>query len=96
MAAVAITFARYFVELTACRSPKAPIAAAALALLTAINCLGVRAGSNVQNVLMVLKIGAIAALVAGRLLVRSGSVRRPAPPRCAEPASLACCGSARR
>jgi APA family basic amino acid/polyamine antiporter len=32
--------------------------------LTAINCLGARAGSNVQSALMLLKVGAIAALVA--------------------------------
>ncbi|MDP8914305.1 MAG: amino acid permease [Pseudomonadota bacterium] len=63
MAAVAITFARYFVELTHAAVPEAAIAALALALLTAINCLGVRAGSNVQSTLMVLKIAAIAALV---------------------------------
>ena len=69
MAAVAIIFARYVVELTLVPIPEAAIAAGALALLTAINCLGVRAGSNVQNVLMVLKIGVIAALVlAGFLL----------------------------
>ena len=63
MAAVAIIFARYVVELTLIPVPEAAIAAGALALLTAINCLGVRAGSNVQNVLMVLKIGVIGALV---------------------------------
>ncbi len=63
MAAVAITFARYFVELTHSAVPEAAIAALALAILTAINCFGVRAGSNVQSSLMVLKIGAIAALV---------------------------------
>ena len=69
MAAVAIIFARYFVELTLVPVPEPAIAAGALAVLTAINCLGVRAGSNVQNVLMVLKIGVIAALVlAGFLL----------------------------
>ena len=65
MAAVAITFARYFVELTHLALPEGTIAAAALILLTAINCLGVRAGSNVQSLLMVLKILAIAALVIG-------------------------------
>ncbi len=40
------------------------MAAATLALLSAVNCLGVRAGSNVQSLLMVLKILAVAALVA--------------------------------
>jgi APA family basic amino acid/polyamine antiporter len=63
MAAVAITFARYFNELTHLPLPDGAIAAAALALLTAINCLGVRAGSNVQSALMVLKIAAILFLV---------------------------------
>jgi APA family basic amino acid/polyamine antiporter len=63
MAAVAITFARYFLELTHLPLPDGAVAAAALLLLTAINCLGVRAGSNVQSALMVLKIAAIAFLV---------------------------------
>ena len=67
MAAVAVTFARYFIELT--RAPLADgwVAAIALAILTLINCLGVQAGSVVQSTLMVLKIGAIAALVAAGL-----------------------------
>ena len=63
MAAVAITFARYFIELTGVRGPDWGIAIAALLVLTLINCLGVRAGSTTQNVLMLLKIGAIAVLV---------------------------------
>jgi basic amino acid/polyamine antiporter, APA family len=71
MAAVAITFAKYFLEIT--RLPASDVNAAivatlALGLLTVINCLGVRAGSTVQNALMVLKIAAIAALVACGLL----------------------------
>lgn len=63
MAAVAVTFARYFVELTELALPEGAVAAAALTLLTLINCFGVRAGSNVQSTLMVLKIGAIGGLV---------------------------------
>ena len=63
MAAVAVTFARYFVELTNIPIAHAYFAALVLATLTVINCLGVRAGSTVQSVLMVLKIVAIAALV---------------------------------
>ncbi len=71
MAAVAVTFARYFLEITHAPVSDAWIAAAALAILTLINCLGVRAGSNVQSALMVLKIVAIAALVgAGAMLAR--------------------------
>jgi APA family basic amino acid/polyamine antiporter len=63
MAAVAVTFARYFNELTGAQFPDWGVAAATLAALTAVNCLGVRAGSNVQSFLMVLKILALAALV---------------------------------
>jgi APA family basic amino acid/polyamine antiporter len=64
MAAVAVTFARYFSELTGASLPDWVTAALTLLLLTLVNCLGVRAGSNVQNILMVLKILAVAALVA--------------------------------
>ena len=84
MAAVAITFARYFLEVTALGVPDAAVAVAALALLTAINCLGVRAGGTVQSVLMVLKIGAIVALgavrPAARALVPGRRRRRRARP----------------
>lgn len=67
MAAVAVTFGVYFAELT--RLPVAPalVACLALALLALVNCLGVRTGSAVQSALMVLKILAILALVAGGL-----------------------------
>ena len=68
MAAVAITFARYFSDLVHLAVPDSLVAAAVLALLTLINCLGVRSGSNVQSGLMVLKIFAISALVLAGLL----------------------------
>ena len=72
MAAGAVTFARYFLELAHAPLSDRAVAALALGALTAINCLGVRAGSSVQNALMVLKILAIAALVGcGLLLVRA-------------------------
>jgi APA family basic amino acid/polyamine antiporter len=75
MAAVAITFAKYFLEITRLPSNDANsawVASVALTLLTVINCLGVRAGSSVQNALMILKIAAIAALVVcGLLFVNS-------------------------
>jgi APA family basic amino acid/polyamine antiporter len=67
MAAVAITFARYFGNLVQLPMSDSVIAVAVLALLTFINCMGVRSGSNVQSGLMVLKILAIAALVAAGL-----------------------------
>ena len=56
MAAVAITFARYFGNLVQLPLPDSVVAVSVLALLTLINCLGVRSGSNVQSGLMVLKI----------------------------------------
>jgi APA family basic amino acid/polyamine antiporter len=63
MAAVAITFARYFIDLTHAPLTDWMIAAIALGGLTIINCLGVRAGSAVQSALMVMKIIAIVALI---------------------------------
>jgi APA family basic amino acid/polyamine antiporter len=59
MAAVAITFARYFLELTGWQIPNSVMAAGTLALLTAINCLGVRAGSRVQSAATLVAIIAI-------------------------------------
>jgi APA family basic amino acid/polyamine antiporter len=63
MAAVSITFARYFLELTGMRAQDWVVATAALGTLTLINCLGVKAGGRTQSALMVMKIVAIAALV---------------------------------
>ena len=63
MAAVAVIFASYFRALTGADWNNSAIAAIALLTLTGVNCFGARAGSNVQNALMLLKIGAIAALV---------------------------------
>jgi APA family basic amino acid/polyamine antiporter len=68
MAAVAVTFARYARELGV-DMPVGALAALALATLTVINCFGVRAGAASQNLFMVLKLVAIAGLVAtGALL----------------------------
>jgi basic amino acid/polyamine antiporter, APA family len=69
MAAVAITFARYFLELTGAHSPDWVVATAALATLTLINCLGVKSGGRTQSALMVMKIVAIAALVIAGLVL---------------------------
>ncbi|MFZ0818624.1 MAG: amino acid permease [Candidatus Acidiferrales bacterium] len=63
MAAVAITFGEYFKKLRDVPLSAGALAALALGILTIINCLGVRAGSFVQNLLMVSKIVIIAALV---------------------------------
>lgn len=64
MAAVAITFARYFMELAHVSAPDWSVAAIALALLTIVNCIGVRCGSRTQSILMLLKIVAIGGVIA--------------------------------
>ncbi|HSP63983.1 MAG TPA: amino acid permease [Pyrinomonadaceae bacterium] len=75
MAAVAVTFAKYSMELGGGQASDvraSTVAAVALALLTIINCLGVRAGSTTQNVFMILKLVAIAALVIFGMTVSGG------------------------
>ena len=78
MAATAIAFARYFRELLPVPASESALAAGAIATLTAINCLGVRAGSTAQSVLMILKICALAALIAAGLL-SGAAAPSPAP-----------------
>jgi APA family basic amino acid/polyamine antiporter len=63
MAAVAVIFASYFRALTGVVWNDSVIAAVVLLGLTGINCLGARAGSNVQSLFMLLRIAAIAGLV---------------------------------
>jgi len=79
MAAVAVIFASYFRGLTGLGWSDSALAAIVLLSLTAINCLGARVGSNVQSVLMLLKIVAIAALVVGGLALGGGSLRSGPP-----------------
>jgi APA family basic amino acid/polyamine antiporter len=74
MAANAITFARHFVPLPIGENATAALAVAAL---TVVNCLGVRAGASVQSALMVLKILALALLV-GFGLFAAGPLAAPA------------------
>src|SRR6202162_5153252 len=74
MAAVAIKLARYYREITGFSAGDGPIAAVALLGLTAINCFGVRAGSNVQSALMLLKAAAITAVVVVGILWGGGTV----------------------
>jgi APA family basic amino acid/polyamine antiporter len=63
MAAAAMIFGRYARELLGISTPEAVIAVVTLMLLTIINCIGVKAGSNVQSFLMVVKLMAIATLI---------------------------------
>jgi basic amino acid/polyamine antiporter, APA family len=85
MASVAVIFGRYALELAKLAGlavgadawaggvgAEAGIAGLAIALLTAINCLGVRAGSTVQNLFMILKILAIGSLVVCGLALADG------------------------
>src|SRR5437868_3123606 len=72
MAAVAVTFAKYACSLGQMEANDhvvALLATVVLIVLTIINCLGVRAGSTTQNLFMILKLIAIAALVAFGLTV---------------------------
>lgn len=68
MAAVAVTFARYFLELTGWQLNAPVVATAALALLTIVNCLGVRAGSRLQSAMTLTAIGAIGFLEVASLV----------------------------
>ncbi len=86
MAAVAIVFASYFRGLTGIAWSDGAIAAIVLLSLTAINCLGARAGSNVQSLLMLLKIAAITALVVLGLALGGGSLK--SGPLLGEPVSF--------
>src|SRR3546814_19319463 len=88
MASVAITVARYFLELTELPLAPAAVAVTALLLLTGINCLGVRTGATVQSGLMVLKILAIAALVLGGWWFATAHPDIARSPAEAEPVSL--------
>lgn len=75
MAAVTVTFARYFLELSRVQASERAVGIVALATLTIINCLGVKFGTTVQSTLMVVKIVAICGLV----IVGFALVRVPQP-----------------
>src|SRR5262245_51456295 len=71
MAAVTVTFSRYFLELTGLPAASWQIAVITFLVITVVNCLGVRAGGTLQSSLMVVKILAISLLIgAGAFLVR--------------------------
>ena len=98
MAAVAMTFGGYFRELTGTQLSPSTIAVVTLVALTLVNCYGVRAGSNVQSALMVMKLAAIVMLVtigwagvnATRGFLFTGTVPEPAarPPLLAFAAAM--------
>ena len=69
IAAVAITFATYALRVAgAPDAAKVPLAIASLVVLSAINYVGVKPGSRVLNVLVVLKVAALATLVGAGFL----------------------------
>ncbi len=88
MAAVAVTFARYFREIARTNLSESLIAVLALALLSVINCFGVRLGSAVQSTLMLLKIAAIAFLLVAGFAAAKAVPIPAAPAEHAHPASL--------
>jgi len=80
IAAIAVGFATYLGFFT----PLGPwgirlVAVTSIALLTGINCLGVRLGATTQNVLTFIKIGALAALIVAGLLLPGGAPGNFAP-----------------
>jgi APA family basic amino acid/polyamine antiporter len=80
IAAVAMTFASYAAALLgAGPALERPLALGAIALLTAVNVVGVAPGAITQNVFTVLKLAALAALLAAGLLAPVGDAPAPAP-----------------
>jgi basic amino acid/polyamine antiporter, APA family len=79
-AAVAVTFAKYFGQLTHLAIPENIPAVAVVVALVSINCMGVRAGSGLQSLFMVLRILAVVMIVAGGawFVVRASGVAHTA------------------
>lgn len=75
LAAVAVTFARYFLAVVPLALPESLVAVLAVAILTGVNCAGVEAGNAAQRTFMLLKITAIVSVIGGgiALLVRGGA-----------------------
>jgi APA family basic amino acid/polyamine antiporter len=69
LAAAAVLFAGYFLSSTALSASPTVVAIVTLALLVLVNAFGVRAGSNVQHVLTLLKLLALAAVVVAAFAV---------------------------
>jgi APA family basic amino acid/polyamine antiporter len=77
LAAVAITFAQYALRLAGRGTELAAAwGAAAIAVVAAVNYVGVKPGSRLLNLLVILKVAALAALIAGGLFLP----RSAAPP----------------
>jgi len=79
-AAVAVTFASYAVPMLGL-SPRAtlPLATVAIVLLSAVNYVGVKPAAVTQNVFTLLKLAALAALVAAGLFASRPTLPQPPP-----------------
>jgi basic amino acid/polyamine antiporter, APA family len=81
MAGAAIICGRYFRELTGLGVSEQLVAGVTLGILTLVNCLGVRAGSNLQSALMITKLAAIAMLIGvGYVMVTPAPTPAPVVP----------------
>jgi APA family basic amino acid/polyamine antiporter len=86
LAAVAITFAEYVLRLFSKSTEAAPVCAAvAIVLVAAVNYAGVKPGSRLLNLLVVLKVAALAALIVGGLVLPHGPPPVPPPAAAAVP-----------
>jgi basic amino acid/polyamine antiporter, APA family len=72
MAASALVFGRYARELTGIAAPEWLWASSTLMMLTLINCVGVKAGSNVQSFFMIVKLLVIATVIGAGLFLFKG------------------------
>jgi APA family basic amino acid/polyamine antiporter len=87
LGAVAITFSQYTLRLIGREDVSVSVAAAiAIAVVAAVNVVGVKPGSRLLNVLVILKLGALAVLIGGGLLLRPAA---PAPPVASPPSPAA-------
>src|SRR5579863_6535512 len=79
IAAAGVLFAGYFQPLTGWTVEPTILAVTAIVSLTVVNFFGVSAGSGVQNMITLLKIVAIAAIIAAGLSLHPFSIARVAP-----------------
>ncbi len=86
IAAVAITFAQYTLRFfgASAGNPK-PLAVAALILVALVNYVGVKPGSRLLNVLVLLKVAALAVLILGGLWLAHTLPHAPASPAATRP-----------
>jgi APA family basic amino acid/polyamine antiporter len=94
LGAVAITFAQYSLRLLGRDLSPSIAAAVAIAVVAAVNILGVKPGSRLLNVLVILKLGALAVLIGGGLLLRPAVPAPPAAPSSPVTFSLLAFGTA--